>query len=102
MRIPFIKLNCLPYQSVCPSGWKEWRGSCYGYVPGLQSLAEARQFCEDREVSHIKYFKFFGCCDSSATSPRFSKSSASHVASYHLSMYIITCTIEYIVLKCPK
>ena len=46
-------LNCLPSQSVCPSGWKEWRGNCYGFVPGLQSLAQARQFCEDREVFHF-------------------------------------------------
>ena len=40
----------MPSQSVCPSGWKEFRGNCYGFVPGFQSWQEANKFCADRKV----------------------------------------------------
>ena len=39
--------------SVCPSGWKEFSGNCYGFVPGFQSWHEANQFCGDRKVLSV-------------------------------------------------
>ena len=36
---------------VCPSGWKEYDGNCFGFVPAFMSLENAKKFCMDREVS---------------------------------------------------
>ena len=48
-------------KSVCPPGWKEFKGHCYGFVPKFMSFPKAKNFCVKRKVSFLLYYKtFFG------------------------------------------
>ena len=46
---------------VCPPGWKEFKGNCYGFVPKFMSLQKAKKFCVERKVLDIFTFVFFVC-----------------------------------------
>ena len=39
--------------TVCPSGWKEFRDNCYGFVPRYMSFTKAKQFCVARKVKIV-------------------------------------------------
>ena len=43
----------ISFKSVCPSGWKEFRDNCYGFVPRYMSFTKAKQFCVARKVQIV-------------------------------------------------
>ena len=45
--------NFISFKSVCPSGWKEFRDNCYGFVPRYMSFTKAKQFCVARKVKIV-------------------------------------------------